>query len=423
MPPHRADPRRVALVNAGGAGSRMGPGPTKPLREVLGLSLLERNVLPLLAEGFGHIVVVVPASAPDLLAWCTRRGHTLAERAGARLEVYVERQPRGTSGALDALPDDADAAVLTYADNLTDLSRSALLAAHRNLGADLTVACHREPFRLPYGRVSSAGGWLTTYDEKPTLEVEVASGLYVVSSAAAHARPALGRFDMPELVRLRAAEAGRVATFPHDAAWIDVNDPATLARAEEKVAVTPTLDAWLSDETPRIEVVDAVVRCDGLWLLEARPSASKLSPGLWDTPGGKLESGEAPRDALSRELAEELGLVDLPARGAGFFDELDPVAGWVRHHLFVVDLQDVRQVRAAEGQTLRWWRDGASPLPLATAAARGRARARHTVQTEDGARPNETLRPQNAERFGARNALDAPADAARERRRVARRPD
>ena len=122
-------------------------------------------------------------------------------------------------------------------------------------------------------------------------------------------------------------------------------------------------------------------------------------------------------------FAEELGLVDPSAHGAGLFDELDPVAGWVRHHLFVVDLQDVRQVRAAEGQTLRWWRDGASPLPLATAAARGRARARHTLRTEDGARPTETLRPQNTERFGASNALDAPADAAREQRGVARRPD
>jgi 8-oxo-dGTP pyrophosphatase MutT (NUDIX family) len=388
----------------------MGPGPSKPLRQVLGLSMLERNVLPLLAEGFGRIVVVVPAAATDLLDWCTRRGRALAERAGARLEVHVERQARGTSGALDALPADTDAAVLTYADNLTDLSRSTLLDAHGSFGADLTVASHHEPFRLPYGRVSSADGWLTSYEEKPTIEVEVASGLYVVSAAAARARPALGRFDMPELVRLRTTETARVATFRHAAAWIDVNEPAALTRADEKVADTPTLDAWLSDETARIEVVDAVVRCDGQWLLEARPNASKLSPGLWDTPGGKLEPGEAPRDALSRELAEELGLVDPSARAAGVFDELDPTAGWVRHHLFVVDLQDVRQVRAAEGQTLRWWSDGALPRPLATAAERGRARASHPLCTERGVRSNETLRPQNEERFGARDALHAPRD-------------
>jgi 8-oxo-dGTP diphosphatase len=51
----------------------------------------------------------------------------------------------------------------------------------------------------------------------------------------------------------------------------------------------------------------ALIDPDGRVLIAERP-AGKAMAGLWEFPGGKLEAGETPEQALIRELHEELGI-------------------------------------------------------------------------------------------------------------------
>nr|WP_194245647.1 (deoxy)nucleoside triphosphate pyrophosphohydrolase [Donghicola mangrovi] len=51
----------------------------------------------------------------------------------------------------------------------------------------------------------------------------------------------------------------------------------------------------------------ALIDPDGRVLLAQRPEG-KSQAGLWEFPGGKVEPGESPEDALVRELHEELGI-------------------------------------------------------------------------------------------------------------------
>jgi 8-oxo-dGTP diphosphatase len=54
-----------------------------------------------------------------------------------------------------------------------------------------------------------------------------------------------------------------------------------------------------------LEVVGAVILRSGAILCAQRGSTSAL-PGMWEFPGGKIELGETPREALEREIVEEL---------------------------------------------------------------------------------------------------------------------
>ena len=51
----------------------------------------------------------------------------------------------------------------------------------------------------------------------------------------------------------------------------------------------------------------ALLDREGTVLLAKRPAGRPLA-GLWEFPGGKVEAGEQPEEALIRELREELGI-------------------------------------------------------------------------------------------------------------------
>jgi 8-oxo-dGTP diphosphatase len=82
-------------------------------------------------------------------------------------------------------------------------------------------------------------------------------------------------------------------------------------------------------------VVAALIEKDGL-LLVCQRTRHQTMPLKWEFPGGKIEEGEQPRDAMRRELEEELGIVATVGDEIARIQHEYPNGGVVELRFFVV---------------------------------------------------------------------------------------
>lgn len=128
------------------------------------------------------------------------------------------------------------------------------------------------------------------------------------------------------------------------------------------MTIEPDRGCWqaeLREATPDLPLLlvaaVALIDADGRVLLARRPEGKSMA-GLWEFPGGKVQAGETPEQALIRELQEELGI---DTKGSC----LAPIAfashGYDAFHL-LMPLYACRVWRgnpeSREGQALRWVR-------------------------------------------------------------------
>jgi 8-oxo-dGTP diphosphatase len=120
------------------------------------------------------------------------------------------------------------------------------------------------------------------------------------------------------------------------------------------------------ESPPRVEVAAAVLlrRDPDRFLLACRPE-DKVYAGYWEFPGGKIEAGETPPVALTRELQEELG-VTLETASPWLRRDFDYPHARVRiHFLRVTKWQGEIGVSAPVEHSALHWQTLDAPCKLA----------------------------------------------------------
>ncbi|MCW2499843.1 MAG: mannose-phosphate guanyltransferase [Frankiales bacterium] len=257
-----------AVVMAGGEGTRLRPmtaNQPKPLLPVVNRPIMEHVLRLLKRHGFDETVVTV-----QFLAAMVRTYFGDGDELGMHLSYATEETPLGTAGSVknaeSALKDDAF--LVISGDALTDIDLGAVVAAHRERGALVTVCLKRVPDPLEFGIViTDENDRIERFLEKPTwgqvFSDTVNTGIYVMEPevfahvAAAEVVDWSGDV-FPALVEAGAPVFGYVA----EGYWEDVGTHESYLRAQADV-----LNRQVDVEIPGFE----------------------MSPGVWVGEGAEVD--------------------------------------------------------------------------------------------------------------------------------------
>ncbi|MDR0846153.1 MAG: (deoxy)nucleoside triphosphate pyrophosphohydrolase [Lactobacillales bacterium] len=102
-----------------------------------------------------------------------------------------------------------------------------------------------------------------------------------------------------------------------------------------------------------IKVVGAIIIKDDE-ILCAQRGYEKSLPGLWEFPGGKIEQNETPREALKRELVEELHIDVQPDEQPFETTTYEYDFGIIELTTFICEITDNQQPILTEHIAIKW---------------------------------------------------------------------
>lgn len=219
-----------AVIMAGGEGVRLRPiteNIPKPMVEIGGMPLLERQVIRLVKAGVKRVYLSV-----NYLSHVIEKHFGDGSKFDIEIRYLRESEKLGTGGALSLLPELPEAPIVVMnGDILTTSDFECLYDFHVNHNAHATVAAIDHHINIPFGVINNDGPNVVGLAEKPSQRFLCNAGIYVLSPEILDLIPRDNFFNMTDLISSCLELNKNVSVFPIHEYWSDIGTPADLDKA------------------------------------------------------------------------------------------------------------------------------------------------------------------------------------------------
>ncbi|HEY2331456.1 MAG TPA: NDP-sugar synthase [Acidimicrobiales bacterium] len=298
-----------AIVLVGGFGTRLRPltsSTPKQMLSVAGRPMIERVVAHLARHGIDEVVLSL-GFRPEVFTDAYPDGTC----AGVPLVCAAEPEPLDTAGGIAFAARAAgiqDRFLVVNGDAMTELDISALIAFHRSVGAEGTIALTRVKDPSHFGVVpTDDGGRVLAFVEKPPPGEAptdlINAGYYVLEPSVVDRIPSGERVNIERTTFPAMVEDGSLFGRPDPGWWLDVGTPdryieanvhyagtSTVIEAGAEVAVDAVVEGSVVSSGARIES-GAVVRGSIIGAGASVGAGAKVEAGSVVGPGARVAPG------------------------------------------------------------------------------------------------------------------------------------
>lgn len=220
-----------AIILAGGMGTRLRSVVSdipKSMAPVAGNPFLYYLLRSMESAGFDHIILAVGYKHEVIEEWLSTYHTSL------RISLVCEEEPLGTGGAVRYALCQAEKkeVFVINGDTFFDVGYRAMLAFHRQTGAEATLALKQMTDFDRYGAVLlNEESHITAFREKQYCASGLINGgVYLLNSHLLRDYPV--KFSLEKDYFEKAVGSGRLSGFPSDGYFIDIGIPADYEQAQ-----------------------------------------------------------------------------------------------------------------------------------------------------------------------------------------------